>query len=71
MSQTVKNVNQKLIFQPKYVVGIQKNRLKEKVLLSTQNMFKLMGKKLFTILGLKKLLIQIQCHAVSTCWLKK
>ena len=33
-----------------YVVGTQKNRLIETVLLSTQTQFKLMGKKLFTIL---------------------
>ena len=32
------------------VLGTQKNRLNETVLLSTQNMLKLMGKKLFTIL---------------------
>ena len=31
-------------------MGTQKNRLNETVLLSTQNMFKLMGKKIFTIL---------------------
>ena len=30
-------------------MGTQKNRLNEMVLLSTQNMFKLMGKKIFTI----------------------
>ena len=33
-----------------YVVGAQKNRLNEMVLLSTQNMFKSMGKKIITIL---------------------
>ena len=33
-----------------YVVGTQKNRLNEMVLLSFQNMLKLIGKKLFTIL---------------------
>ena len=34
-----------------YVVGTHKNRLDETVLLSTQNkMFKMMGKKIFTIL---------------------
>ena len=31
------------------VVGTQKSRLNETVLLSTQNMLKLMGKKIFTI----------------------
>ena len=31
-------------------VGSQKNRLNETVLLSTQNMLKSMGKKIFTIL---------------------
>ena len=31
-------------------MGTQKNRLNETVLLSTQNMLKLMGKKIFTIL---------------------
>ena len=34
-----------------YVVDTQKNRLNETVLLSTQNMLKLMGKKIFTILN--------------------
>ena len=33
-----------------HVLGTQKNRLNETVLLSTQNMFKLMGKKLISIL---------------------
>ena len=34
-----------------YVVGTQKNRLNETVLLSTQkHMLKIMGKKIFTIL---------------------
>ena len=32
------------------VVGTQKNRLNETVLLSTQNMLKLIGKKIFTTL---------------------
>ena len=32
-----------------YVVGTQKNRLNEMVRLSTQNMLKLIGKKIFTI----------------------
>ena len=44
-----------LISQPKhnfyYVVGTQKNRLNETVVLSTQNMLKLMGKKINTILS--------------------
>ena len=41
-----------------YVVGIQKNRLNETALLSTQNiMLKLMGKKIFTILHSKILFI--------------
>ena len=31
-----------------YVVGTQKNHLDEMVLLSTQNVFKLMGKKIIT-----------------------
>ena len=34
-----------------YVVDTQKNHLNETVLLSTQNMLKLMGKKIFTILN--------------------
>ena len=38
-----------------YVMGTQKNRLRETVLLSTQNMFKLIGKKI-TILRSKSLL---------------
>ena len=33
-----------------HVVGTQKNRLNEMVLLSTQKMLKLIGKKIFTIL---------------------
>ena len=33
-----------------YVVGTQKTRLNETVLLSTKNMFKVMGKKIMTIL---------------------
>ena len=33
-----------------YGVGTQMNRLNETVLLSTQNLLKLMGKKIFTIL---------------------
>ena len=33
-----------------YVVGTQKNRLNETVFLSTQNMLKLKGRKIFTIL---------------------
>ena len=41
------------ISQPKHVVGTQKNRLNETVLLSTQLMLKLMGKKIFTILRSK------------------
>ena len=48
----VKSVYQKfnsLISQPKHVVGTQKNRLNETVLLSTQNMLKLMGKKILQI----------------------
>ena len=47
----VKSVYQKnnfLISQPKHVLWV--NRLNETVLLSTQNMFKLMGKKIFTFL---------------------
>ena len=39
-----------------YVEGTQKNRLDETVLLITQNMFKLMGKKIITILCLNLLL---------------
>ena len=35
------------------VVGTQKNRLNETVLLSAQNMLKLMGKSIFTSLRLK------------------
>ena len=46
--------NQKLIFlflNKTYVVGTQKNPLNETVLLSTKkHMFKLMAKKIFTIL---------------------
>ena len=51
-----------LISQPIhiYVVGTQKNGLKEMVLLSTQNMLKLMGKKILTILRSKVLFIENQ-----------
>ena len=39
-----------LVSQPKHMfVGAQKNRLNETVLLSTQNMFKMLGKKIFLI----------------------
>ena len=46
-----------LISQPKHVVGTQKKGLNEMVLLSTQNMLKLMGKKIFTLLRSKILFI--------------
>ena len=50
----VKSAQQKfnfLISQPKHVVGTQKNRHNETVLLNTQQvMLKLMGKKILTIL---------------------
>ena len=39
-----------LFLNQNIVVGTQKNGLNEMVLLSTQNMLKLMGKKIFTIL---------------------
>ena len=39
-----------LISQSKHVVGTQKNHLNETFLLSTQNMLKLMGKKILTFL---------------------
>ena len=45
--------------QKTYVVGTQKKRLNETVLLSTQNTFKLMSKKINTILHEKKLAILI------------
>ena len=48
-----------------YVVGTQKNRLNETVLLSTQNMFKLMGKKIMTILCSKVLLIWMYVGACA------
>ena len=40
-----------------YVVGTQKNRLNETVLLSDKEMLKLMGKKIFAILRSKILFI--------------
>ena len=40
-----------------YVVGTQKNRLTETVLLTTQNMFKLIGKEINAILGAQSILI--------------
>ena len=43
------NYNFTLFFLKTYVVGTQKNFLIEAVLLSTQNMFRLMGMKIFTI----------------------
>ena len=39
-----------------YVVGTQKNHLNETVLLSTQNMFKFIGKKIIPVLCSKNLL---------------
>ena len=52
---SVKSVYQKIYFpisQPKvtHVVGTHKNGLNEKVLLSIQNMLKLMGENIFRIL---------------------
>ena len=43
-----------------YVVGTQANRLNETVLLSTQNMFKLMGKEMNAILVAQTVLIWIR-----------
>ena len=64
----VKSVYQKIKFSyfstKTYVEGAQKNRLNETVLLSTQNMLKLMGKKLFRILHQKK--INLYLH-LFTC----
>ena len=40
---------QKNLLDETYVVGAQKNLLHEMVLLKTQNQFKLMDKKIFTI----------------------
>ena len=51
-SHLVKSAYQKIFFYfstKTYVMGTQKNRLSETVLLSTQNMLKMMGKKIFTI----------------------
>ena len=51
--------NSFLISEPfeAYVVGIQKNRLNEMALSSTQNMLKSMNKKIFAILGSEKMFI--------------
>ena len=52
----VRVCDEKIIFYfstKTYVEGTQKNHLNETVLLSTQNMLKLMGKKIFTILRSK------------------
>ena len=59
----------KLIFSTKtYVVGTQKNRLVETVLLSTQNTcLKLMGKKIFTILPSKFLFKHVD-YAMAVWW---
>ena len=47
-----------LFLNKTYVVGTQKNRLNETVLLSTpKHMLKIMGKKIFTILRWKFLFI--------------
>ena len=57
----VKSVYQKNIFSyfstKTYLVGTQNNRLNKTVLLSTQNMLILMGKKIFRILRSKFLFI--------------
>ena len=67
----VKSVYQKIKFSyfstKTYVKGAQKNRLNETVLLSTQNMLKLMGKKLFTILRSKRMFIYIYGCGRFTC----
>ena len=42
-----------LFFQPEHVVGTQKYRLSETVLLSTKHLLKLMSKKIFTFFALK------------------
>ena len=49
-------------------MGTQKNRLDETVLLSTQNTFKLMDKKIIAILRLKGLLNWpfVACHLLIT-----
>ena len=50
---TLRVCNRKITFlfsTKTYVMGTQKNRLNETVCLSTQNMLKIMGKKIFTIL---------------------
>ena len=53
-----KKINKISFFPIKtYVVGTQKNCLDETVLLSTQNILKLIGKEIFTILRSKMLLI--------------
>ena len=54
-----------------YVVGTQKNRLIERVLLSTKTYVKLMGKKIFTILHTKKIVVlnlwKCLCEMLPTC----
>ena len=51
-----------LMAQPKHVMGTQKNRLNETVLLSTQNNVKLMDKKIFTVLCPKILFTWTHVH---------
>ena len=51
--ETAYQKNNFLISHSKHAVGSQKNHLNETVLLYTQNMLKLMGKKIFTILPSK------------------
>ena len=46
-----------IFYSKTYIVGTQKNRLDDTVLLSTKTAVKLMGKKILTILFLKALLI--------------
>ena len=46
-------------------MGTQKNRLNETVLLSTQNIFKLMGKKIITILCYKTFPINLDIQTIG------
>ena len=48
-------------------MGTQKNRLNETVLLSTQNMFKLVGKKTITILSSKFFVKLDPCLPIILC----
>ena len=50
-----------------YVMGTQKNHLNERVLMSTQNMLKLIGKKITIILRLKMSFSEPMAFSACVC----